>query len=622
MSVVLATTAVLSLALPALQQARAPGRQAGPDPFRPALPPFRFAVIGDYGTTSTASFAVASLVRQLDPRFVVTVGDNNYPSGGAGTIDQNIGQHYHAFIHPYTGSYGEGALANRFFPCLGNHDWSAPGAQPYLDYFELPGNERYYDFRRGPLHFFAVDSDASEPDGITRDSAQAAWLEQRLAASTSPFKVVYLHHAPYCSSSVHGSHGDLQWPFHSWGASIVLAGHDHLYERLSVSGLTYVVNGLGGRSLYDFAAPLGASRLRFDADYGALLVEADEEFARFRFLTVADSVQDEFVLPRGGADPGTTVLVPEDAVWKYLDTGVDPGLRWKSLAFDDSGWAAGRAQLGYGEGDEATVVSYGGVSTDRHITTWFRRAFVIPDPDELEALQLRMLYDDGAVVYLSGVEVVRARMPAGPIDSQTRASAASAEEETAFDPFLFGAERPFHVRRGLLAPGRNVLAVELHQASPSSNDLSFVAELVGIHRGEMLLPRSSTWRFLDTGVEPDSTWKDPGFDDSHWSLGDAQLGHGEGDEATLVSTGHTTVWFRRTFAVGQASAVRWLSCRLLRDDGAIVYLNGKEAARFDLPRSGVTPATLASFDVGQADEGIYQETSLDPRPLVDGVNSI
>jgi len=622
MSVATATTALLFLSLQALPQAPEPAAPPVSSPFRPARPPLRFVFIGDYGTTSAESFALAALVRRIDPRFVLTLGDNNYPSGAADTIDENIGQHYRAFIHPYTGNYGEGALANQFFPCLGNHDWSATDAQPYLDYFELPGNERYYDFRRGALHFFALDSDPHEPDGITHDSPQAAWLEEGLAASSAPFKIVYMHHAPYSSSDVHGSQGPLQWPFREWGASIVLAGHDHLYERLSVSGLTYVVNGLGGRSFYDFGAPLDASVLRFNASPGVLLVEADEAFARFRFLTVGDSVQDEFVLPPGGTDPGTRELIPEDAVWQYLDTGIDPGPHWRSLAFDDSSWAAGRAQLGYGEGDEATVVSYGGVPTNRHITTWFRRTFHLPDPEEFETLQLRMLYDDGAVVYLNGVEVARARMPAGAIDSQTRAGSASGEEETRFDTFTFGPGKPFHVRRSLLVPSRNVLAVELHQASPSSNDLSFVAELVGVRRGEMLLPRASNWRYLDTGVDPDPAWKDPGFDDSHWLLGRAQLGFGEGDEATLVSTVNTTTWFRGTFEVGQASTVRWLSCRLLRDDGAIVYLNGREAVRFDLPSSGVTPATFASFNVGQEDEGAFQETSLDPRALVDGINTI
>lgn len=108
--------------------------------------------------------------------FVITVGDNNYPSGAASTIDPNIGQHYHQFISPYRGSYGAGATTNRFFPTLGNHDWESLQCQngvctgPHFDSFTLPGNERYYEFEQGPVHFFALDSDPREPDGTTSTS--------------------------------------------------------------------------------------------------------------------------------------------------------------------------------------------------------------------------------------------------------------------------------------------------------------------------------------------------------------------------------------------------------------------------------------------------------------------
>lgn len=588
-----------------------------------ALEPLRFVVLGDYGTTDPETFQVAAMVRALDPWLIVTVGDNNYPSGAASTIDRNIGQHYQAFISPYVGSYGPGALTNRFFPTLGNHDWGTADAQPYLDYFELPGNERYYDFRRGPVHFFALDSDPDEPDGITRDSAQAAWLESRLRSSHAPFRIVYMHHAPYCSSSNHGSQGDLQWPFKEWGASLVLAGHDHLYERLCISGLPYVVNGLGGRDTYDFDDPLGGSEVRFNARHGAMLVEADRDFAHLRFLTSDGSVQDDFVLPRGGVDPGCVELVAENAPWRYLDTGVFPGRRWTRPDFDDSGWARGRAQLGYGEGDEATVVSFGGNPTDRHVTTWFRCGFDLVEPGEFESLQLRMLFDDGAVVYLNGVELARPRMPSGAITAETLSSgAASGSEEKTYTPFVFGAGSLLEVHPRALAVGRNVLAIELHQASVTSNDLSLVAELVGLRRGETLLARDAVWRYLDNGVFPGAGWQQAAFDDSQWLSGPAQLGHGESDEATVVDNGHTTFWFRNQFTVASAADVRWLSCRLLRDDGAIVYLNGREAACFNLPRTGVTPATFATFNVGQGQENRFEGTSLDPRLLHDGVNTI
>src|ERR1041385_3886659 len=103
----------------------------------------RFAVIGDYGFAGQPELDVSNLVKSWNPDFVITTGDNNYENGAASTIDQNIGQYYHEFISPYTGAYGSGDTVNRFFPSLGNHDWVTTGATPYLNYFTLPGNERY-----------------------------------------------------------------------------------------------------------------------------------------------------------------------------------------------------------------------------------------------------------------------------------------------------------------------------------------------------------------------------------------------------------------------------------------------------------------------------------------------
>lgn len=254
----------------------------------------RFAVIGDYGKAGPEELGVANLVKSWNPDFIITTGDNNYELGEAATIDANIGQYFHDYIQPYSGSYGAGAAVNRFFPSPGNHDWYS-GLQPYLNYFTLPGNERYYDFARGPVHLFAIDSDENEPDGTTSSSAQAAWLQGRLAASSAPWKLVYFHHAPY-SSGPHGSDARMQWPFQAWGATAVLAGHDHLYERLLINGFPYFVNGAGGRSLYPFVTTLPGSQARYNSDYGAMLVEATESQLTFRFFNRAGQVIDTYTI--------------------------------------------------------------------------------------------------------------------------------------------------------------------------------------------------------------------------------------------------------------------------------------------------------------------------------------
>jgi tartrate-resistant acid phosphatase type 5 len=261
------------------------------------IPPLRFAVIGDYGGNGPPEREVADLVKSWQPEFVITTGDNNYPLGSADTIDLTIGQYYHDFISPYKGQFGPGADQNCFFPSLGNHDWMTDRANPYLDYFELPGNERYYDFVWGPVHFFALDSDSHEPDGYRSDSLQAAWLKESLANSNAPWKVVYFHHAPY-SSGVHGPVKWMRWPFQEWGASVVLSGHDHTYERLSIGGFPYFVNGLGGGSRYDFVNIADGSQARYNADYGAMLVTASQQEMILEFYNRSGKRIDSFALQK------------------------------------------------------------------------------------------------------------------------------------------------------------------------------------------------------------------------------------------------------------------------------------------------------------------------------------
>jgi hypothetical protein len=268
---------------------------AGPAFAADAGAPTRFVAIGDYGFAGPDEEAVADLVKAARPEFILTLGDNNYPLGAADTIDLNIGLFYHDYIAPYVGRFGCGADRNRFFPALGNHDWMTAGARPYLDYFDLPGNERYYDVAWGPVHLFALDSDPSEPDGNTADSAQGRWLQRALASSTAPWKIVYMHHAPY-SSGPHGSALALRWPYKAWGADLVLAGHDHTYERFDVDGLTFIVNGLGGTVTYPLGTPVSGSVARFNERWGAIFFEADATSLRGRFRTIAGGEIDSFTL--------------------------------------------------------------------------------------------------------------------------------------------------------------------------------------------------------------------------------------------------------------------------------------------------------------------------------------
>jgi hypothetical protein len=109
--------------------------------------------------------------------------------------------------------------------------------------------------------------------------------------------VVYFHHAPY-SSGLHGPSDWMQWPFKEWGASVVLSGHDHTYERLLEDGLTYFVNGVGGGAIYNFPHLYPGSQVRYNADYGAMLVEANAGQMTFQFINRKNELIDTFTLQK------------------------------------------------------------------------------------------------------------------------------------------------------------------------------------------------------------------------------------------------------------------------------------------------------------------------------------
>lgn len=264
-----------------------------------------FAVIGDYGIAGQPLLDVSNLIKSWNPDFIVTVGDNNYPDGAAWTIDDNIGQYFHEYIYKYKGKYGSGSPTRRFYPSLGNHDWTT-GAKAYFDFFGYYNPVTYYDFIQGPVHFFILDSDRNEPDGVFADSVQGRWLRKTMTVSTSPFNVVVFHHAAY-SSGRHGSTEYMRWPFKEWGADAVLAGHDHVYERLLVNGIPYFVNGIGGAEIYNFNNILPESQVRFNQDFGAMRVEATSTNMKFQMYTRAGVLVDEYTI--GGSIPIVTSIM-------------------------------------------------------------------------------------------------------------------------------------------------------------------------------------------------------------------------------------------------------------------------------------------------------------------------
>lgn len=190
--------------------------------------------------------------------------------------------------------------------------------------------------------------------------------------------------------------------------------------------------------------------------------------------------------------PLTRDIVSAGGVWKFLDTGAtDLGSSWTNEDFDDVEWQTGVAEFGYGDGDEVTEVGYGPVSSSKFITTHFRKSFRVPDPSLIEELTLYLLRDDGAVVYLNGVEVLRSNMPEGEITFNTFALTSIAGE----DEELFETQT---LDPALLHEGDNLLAVEVHQFNRSSSDLSFDLKLEGQYADINARPEVTILELTDT----------------------------------------------------------------------------------------------------------------------------
>ncbi len=213
-------------------------------------------------------------------------------------------------------------------------------------------------------------------------------------------------------------------------------------------------------------------------------------------------------------------VIEKGSSWKYLDDGSDQGAEWRATGFDDSEWQTARTPAGYGDKIETTI-SYGPDAKKKHVTTYFRHTFGISNPSAIEALKFQLRRDDGAIVYLNGIEVVRDNMPAGDITSITHAPAAiSKEGEKAYHEFF--------VRPTALVHGDNVIAVEIHQVGPTSSDLVFD---LGVSTGVMPPDTLVRGPYLQMGTPTSMTVRWRGTKDS---IGRVTYGNSAEDQKKTV----------------------------------------------------------------------------------------
>jgi 3',5'-cyclic AMP phosphodiesterase CpdA len=247
----------------------------------------KFAVIGDSGTGGGRQYQLAAQLAAAHKAypfsFVLMLGDNIYGRETAKDF-------YKKFELPYKAVLDAGVP---FYAALGNHD--DPVVQVNYKPFNMDG-KRYYSFRKGDVECFAIDS-------TYMSTAQVRWVERALSESKAPWKIAYMHHPTYSSGKRHGSEVGLRAfiepLFIKYGVSLVLAGHEHFYERLKPqSGITYFTSGAAGK--------LRAGNIRrgpffdagFDTDLSFMLFEQIGDDLHFQVISRLAATVDKGVVKR------------------------------------------------------------------------------------------------------------------------------------------------------------------------------------------------------------------------------------------------------------------------------------------------------------------------------------
>lgn len=231
----------------------------------------------------------------------------------------------------------------------------------------------------------------------------------------------------------------------------------------------------GGGQTGRMALTVEGGEGRVLANYVALLTNAPSTFVAGLpvQLKAVPAVGQRFVRWEIDGEESVSVpLVAAGSAWRYNDVVTNEIPGWTAPEFDDQGWLTGAGQLGYGDGDEATVIRYGPDANNKRISYYFRRAVAVSNVASFSRMALGLLRDDGAVVYVNGREVLRSNMPAGAVARTTLASSSlGAPAESAFSSFSLSPTN--------FVEGANLVAVEVHQAAANSGDLGFDLQLDG-----------------------------------------------------------------------------------------------------------------------------------------------
>ena len=268
------------------------------DEFKFPLKPnsVRFAAIGDMGTGEKPEFETSDQMNQQRKAFpfdfVIALGDNIYGGHGSADFEQK-------FASPYKTLLDAGV---KFYAALGNHD---DASERFYKPFNMNG-ANYYSFKKGNVHFFALDSNYMDPK-------QLDWLQKQLqGAGNDEWKVCFFHHPLYSSARKHGPATDLRLLlepiFVKYGVNVVFAGHEHVYERLQQQkGIYYFTEGSSGQLRPGGLERSSITANGFDGDQAFMLVEVADDQMYFETVSRVGKTVDSGVIQRqqsaGAAKP-------------------------------------------------------------------------------------------------------------------------------------------------------------------------------------------------------------------------------------------------------------------------------------------------------------------------------
>ncbi len=558
----------------------------GPDFYFDTAPPvggrakIRAWVVGDSGTGDAIQAGVRDAmldhVGAYRPQIFLHVGDMAYLSG----TDQEFTDHFFA---PYAGILRSATI----WPAIGNHEGmsasSATQTGPYYDAYVLPkageagglasGTEAYYAFDHGNIHFVVLDSYGTPraPDG-----AMLTWLAADLAATDQEWIIAFWHHPPYSKGShdsdlevAHVEMREYALPIlEAGGVDLVLGGHSHIYERSYLVDGGYetpttdqaIVDDRDGRPAGDgpYVKPAGGG-----AHEGALYVVAGHGGATL------------------GGTGGHPLMFFSELVHGSCVLDVHEN-RLTLINVRDDGEVTDHVALMKGEGIEVFTPNGGELLAGGAKTT-IRWATVGAIP----AVAIDFSLDDGAIWT--------------PIVAST--------------PNM----GDFVWKMPNVTTDRALVRVR-DAADPGRGDESNAGFSLVAGAEAEVVPFGAIWRYNDVGLALSLAWRSLDFDDASWPVGLAQLGYGDGDEATVladVDPNRPTAYFRRTFELDAEVVAAEL--QVLFDDGVAVWINDNLVASANVDGLAYADwATAPSLD----NEIRAFDVPLEPYPFVDGTNVV